>query len=223
MSALTNNARSQSAAHAGSPKSIHVLVDVQHGSTIAAAVAVIWGRKERQRVSPMAPVVSIHDKLVGAAHRVERVLVVPVARNILAEREAGSTRTWACAQTPEKHIKNKMWERDEGRWSRQYPRQRLATTQHARLPSHVKTRSSAPTGRLGEQGPTHFGTGRTDSSSPPPPPRARTSVHPSPVPPQTYAVKYSPQPAETSSGSDHNRSHMIPSSGGSRRRSISFS
>ena len=70
-----------------------VFIDVQHRSTVAAAVAVVWRREQRQRVSSMTPIVSVHHQLVGATHGVQTVLVVPIARHVFPKRESGTSRT----------------------------------------------------------------------------------------------------------------------------------
>eukprot|EP00401_Gymnodinium_catenatum_P017940 CAMPEP_0117606598 /NCGR_PEP_ID=MMETSP0784-20121206/79793_1 /TAXON_ID=39447 /ORGANISM="" /LENGTH=264 /DNA_ID=CAMNT_0005409681 /DNA_START=21 /DNA_END=816 /DNA_ORIENTATION=+ len=81
---------------------LQVLVDFHHGSLVAAPIAVVWRREDRDHVAVVAPVVTLHDKLVCAGDELQSVRMVELLRDVLAEsiagaawRDAQASRTWA--------------------------------------------------------------------------------------------------------------------------------
>eukprot|EP01136_Pigoraptor_vietnamica_P039277 Opistho-1_new@9865 len=71
---------------------LQVVVELHDGRLIAAAVAVVRRAEDRHDIPVVAPVVTLHDKLVGARHECKAVIVVERLRNVLAERVAGAAR-----------------------------------------------------------------------------------------------------------------------------------
>ena len=69
-----------------------VLVDLHDGRFVSASVAVVGRREDGHYVSLLAPVVAVHDQLVGPGDELQVVRVVELLRDVLAEGVAGSSR-----------------------------------------------------------------------------------------------------------------------------------
>ena len=71
---------------------IHVLVDFADGGLIAASVAVVGCREDRDNVALVTPIVAIHHKLMGTGNSCQTIRMVELLRDVLTERIAGTTR-----------------------------------------------------------------------------------------------------------------------------------
>eukprot|EP00550_Attheya_septentrionalis_P001397 CAMPEP_0198288508 /NCGR_PEP_ID=MMETSP1449-20131203/6979_1 /TAXON_ID=420275 /ORGANISM="Attheya septentrionalis, Strain CCMP2084" /LENGTH=150 /DNA_ID=CAMNT_0043986657 /DNA_START=41 /DNA_END=493 /DNA_ORIENTATION=+ len=76
---------------------ITVLVHLHDGGLVAASIAVIGSAKDGDHILLVAPVVAVHDELVGPADEAEAILMVKLLRNVLAKGEPGAPWTDAPA------------------------------------------------------------------------------------------------------------------------------
>lgn len=65
------------------------VVQFHDGCLVSTAVAVVWSTKDGHHILIMAPVVALHDQLMGAGHQGEAVGVVEGFRDVLSEGVAG--------------------------------------------------------------------------------------------------------------------------------------
>lgn len=70
---------------------LHVLIELHDGRLVAAAVAVVGRREDRDDRLFVAPVVAFHDELMRARDESEAVGAVELLRHVLTERVTGST------------------------------------------------------------------------------------------------------------------------------------
>ena len=62
---------------------LHVLIDVEDGSDVAAAVAIVGGTPHGDQVGVLEPVLeAVHDQLMGSGDQVEAVNVVELRGNL---------------------------------------------------------------------------------------------------------------------------------------------
>ena len=76
---------------------VEVLVELEYGGHVAAAVAVVGRRPDGQHGLVEVPLVALHDELVGATNEVDVVGVVELSDHVAAEQVAGAARTHAPA------------------------------------------------------------------------------------------------------------------------------
>ena len=69
-----------------------VLVNLQDGGLVAAAVAVVWSGKDGHGVLVVAPGETLHCQLMGTGNQHQPVIVVELLGDVLAERVAGAAR-----------------------------------------------------------------------------------------------------------------------------------
>jgi hypothetical protein len=88
-----------------------VFVKLHYGSLVTAPITVVGSGEDSDHVAIMAPVVSLHDELMGACNESYVVGMVELVANILPKRVAGATRgdtskasrTWGLrAELPER-------------------------------------------------------------------------------------------------------------------------
>ena len=72
---------------------LQLVVDVQDGSDVTTAVAVVRRRPYRHKVRVLEPILeAIHDKLMGTSHKLQVVNMVELGGHFGAEKPAGTTR-----------------------------------------------------------------------------------------------------------------------------------
>src|SRR4051794_792439 len=62
-----------------------MLVNFHYCGLIAASVAVVWRTKDRDHVSVLTPIISLHHQLMCSRYQRQAVVVVEGLRNVLAE------------------------------------------------------------------------------------------------------------------------------------------
>ena len=71
-----------------------MLVDFHDGSLVAASIAVIRRTEDGHHIAILAPIVSLHDKLMGARYQRQPVVVVECLADVLAKSIPGATRAY---------------------------------------------------------------------------------------------------------------------------------
>ena len=71
---------------------LQVLIDVEDGGDITAAVAVVRGRPDRDQIGVLEPVFeSVHDELVRPCNQLQVVDVVELCGHLAAKEPAGAS------------------------------------------------------------------------------------------------------------------------------------
>ena len=71
---------------------LQMLIDLHYRSLITASVAIVWSGEDGHHVPILAPIVSLHDKLMCARHQCEAIVVVECLGDILTESISCATR-----------------------------------------------------------------------------------------------------------------------------------
>eukprot|EP00166_Cyanidium_caldarium_P005904 ctg_754.g447 len=74
-----------------------VLVQLHDGRLVAATITIVRRAEHRHHIAVVAPIVTLHDQLVGARNQRQAVGAVEQLRNVLPERVAGAARRYAPA------------------------------------------------------------------------------------------------------------------------------